>query len=153
MVPIVEPSRPCYVVPLSKGRHLVSRKRRPGAIPRKQRVVQLKVRLPEPLRHQLEHAAAYSGRSMNIEIVKRLTESFHKFDQTKLIAQALFRDLDDDIINEIVNISRRIDADDAEADAWQEQERDREAAEAAGDRLAEEAVDLQREGGPEEEKS
>jgi Arc-like DNA binding domain len=110
--------------------------------------------MPEILRRDLERAAGANNHSMNQEIVSRLMKSFIGAEDTrKQIARALVRDLDDGIINEIVNISRRIDAEEAEAEAWQEQERDREAAEAAVDRLAEEAVDLQREGGPEEEKS
>jgi Arc-like DNA binding domain len=119
-----------------------------------QDIVFFNVRMPEHLRRDLKRVADANNHSMNQEIVSRLTKSFTAaHDTTKLIAQALFRDLDDGIINEIVNIWRRIDADDAQAEAWQEQEREREAAEAAVDRLAEEAVDLQREGGPEEEKS
>ena len=69
---------------------------------RMRQLAQLKVRLPEPLRRDLERAAAYAGHSMNAEIVKRLTESFHQFDKTKLVAHALLRDLDDGVLEEMV---------------------------------------------------
>lgn len=85
-------------------------------------LAQLKVRLPEHLRIQLERAAKRSQHSMNAEIVKRLIESYHNFDKTKLIAQALVRDLDDSIVTEMVNIVRRIDAEEAEAESWREEE-------------------------------
>jgi hypothetical protein len=124
-------------------------------------LVQLKVRLPEWLRRDLERAARDADRSMNSEILWRLRKSFiadeGKRDEAKmtnkLIAQTLVEKLDDDIVNEMVDIVRRIEADDAEADAWQEQERSDRAAEAAADAQSEELVDLQREGGPEEENS
>lgn len=68
------------------------------------RLAQLKVRLPKSLRRDLEYAAGYANHSMNTEIVKRLTEFFHKFHRTKLIARALLREIDDEIIDEIVRL-------------------------------------------------
>lgn len=41
-------------------------------------VVQIALRLPEPLRDQIRSAAAESGRSINSEIVARLEGSFEK---------------------------------------------------------------------------
>lgn len=114
-------------------------------------LAQLKVRLPEHLRIQLERAAKRSQHSMNAEIVKRLIESYHNFDKTKLIAQALVRDLDDSIVTEMVNIVRRIDAEEAEAESWREEEQIQREAEKAADEYAELMVDMQREGGPEDE--
>jgi hypothetical protein len=112
-------------------------------------LAQLKVRLPETLRRQLEHAASRANHSMNVEIVNRLTQTFLELDRTKIIANALVRDLDDDIVNEMVNIVRRWEAEDMAADAWREEEIDR-AAERAGDQYIEHTRDMEREGGPEE---
>jgi Arc-like DNA binding domain len=65
------------------------------------RVAQLKVRLPEPLRRDLERAAAEAGHSMNTEIVRRLSESFKNYGKAKLIADSLLKDLDQDVLLEM----------------------------------------------------
>jgi len=65
------------------------------------RVAQLKVRLPEPLRRDLEGAAAEAGHSMNTEIVRRLTESFKNYGRAKLIADSLLKYLDDEVLLEM----------------------------------------------------
>ena len=64
-------------------------------------VAQLKVRLPEPLRRDLERAAARAVHSMNTEIVRRLTESFKNYGRAKLIADSLLKDLDDEVLLEM----------------------------------------------------
>ena len=113
-------------------------------------IVFFNVRMPEWLRRDLERAATANNRSMNTEILRRLVQPFNERDRAKIIASALVRDLDDEIVNEIVNIVRRIDAEEAAADAWREEEHfEREAAQAA-DLHAEHLADLQREGGAEE---
>ena len=103
-------------------------------------LAQLKVRLPEPLRRDLERAAARAGHSMNAEIVKRLTQSFVELDRTKIIASALVTHLDDDIVNEMVNIFRRREVEIMGASFELE-------------RAAELTRDKAREGGPDEEQS
>jgi hypothetical protein len=131
----------------------VARKRKSQKAKRsKSDIVFFNVRMPEWLRRDLERAAADNNRSMNTEIIRRLAQT-QEPNRAKIIANALVHDLDGEIIEEIVNITRRIDADYAEADAWKEEERlDREAEEAA-DRDAGHLVDLRREGGPEGEES
>jgi hypothetical protein len=62
------------------------------------RLAELKLRLPEPLRADLEHAAARNKRSMNAEMVKRLSESFQETNKTQLIANALVKELDADVL-------------------------------------------------------
>ena len=89
---------------------------------------------------------------MNTEIIRRLAQT-QEPNRAKIIADALVHDLDGEIIEEIVNITRRIDAEDAEADAWKEEERLNREAEKAADQYAEHLVDLRREGGPEGEES
>ena len=41
-------------------------------------IVQLNLRFPEALRRRIEYAAQETGRSMNIEIVQRVTQSFER---------------------------------------------------------------------------
>ena len=44
-------------------------------------IVKLQLRLKEVLRRRLEHAADNNQRSMNTEIIERLTQSFAREDQ------------------------------------------------------------------------
>jgi hypothetical protein len=113
----------------------VPRKRKfKKAQPAQKRVAQLKVRLPEPLRHGLEQAAARNGHSMNVEAVKRLAESFHLPDQSELIVDMLLRNLDSAIVDRLVDKAIRDRTFDEREDLLTELERlrDEEAA-AAGD--------------------
>jgi hypothetical protein len=75
----------------------VARKRK-----RRQGRAQLKVRLPEALRREIETAAAKRGHSMNTEIVERLLVFDATRDPNQLIAQALLDSLGDGIINHIL---------------------------------------------------
>ncbi len=111
-------------------------------------LAQLKVRLPEHLRRQLAAAAQHSNHSMNVEIVNRLNQSFLELDRAKIIANALVRDLDDEILNEIEEIFKRQRYDDYMANDLRDELMEREA-ERAGDLEADYQQD--REGGPEEE--
>jgi hypothetical protein len=112
-------------------------------------LAQLKVRLPEPLRRQLMYAAQRASHSMNVEIVNRLNQSFLELDRAKIIANALVRDLDDEILNEIDSIFQRQRRDDYLANDYDDTlERE---AERAGDLQAELAHDIAHEGGSEEE--
>jgi hypothetical protein len=84
---------------------------------------QLKVRLPEVLRSELERAAVKTGWSMNQEIVSRLIASFREPGQTaKTIAVALLNELDDQVIAEMVGIYMQERAEDVRADEQQEDE-------------------------------
>jgi Arc-like DNA binding domain len=83
--------------------------------PRKS-VAQIKVRLPELLRRDLEQAAKTHGQSMNVEMVQRLNASFQKMDAHKLIAAALLDGLDDAVVEEMVNTVNRQIAEDDYAD-------------------------------------
>jgi hypothetical protein len=114
-------------------------------------LAQLKVRLPEPLRRQLMYAAQRANHSMNIEIVNRLNQSFLELDRAKIIANALVRDLDDEIINEIEDILKRQRDDEYLAnDHYDAIERE---GERAADLHAELTHDAEREGGSDEEES
>jgi hypothetical protein len=95
------------------------------------RRAELKLRLPEALRYSLEYAAKERGDSMNSEIVKRLTASFQYKDNdpaTKVVARSLLTWLPDEVVNEMVETVRRIEAEDAMADAakedWEERQRE-----------------------------
>jgi hypothetical protein len=88
---------------------------------------------------------------MNMEIVRRLSESFRELDKTKLIANALLNDLPGAVVDEMVDKVIRDRMTDEEADRLWEEERVR--AEEAGDLWAEQLVDLRREGGQFEEDS
>jgi hypothetical protein len=68
------------------------------------RLAQVKVRLPEVLRRELEREAEREGRSMNTEIVVRLHQSFRKTDQATQIAEALLKGLDADVVAKIDDI-------------------------------------------------
>ena len=131
---------------------MARKKKRPTQVRRSATdLAQLKVRLPEPLRRQLMDAAQRANHSMNIEIVNRLNQSFLVLDRAKIIANALVRDLDGEILEEIREIFKQQDYDDYLADSYDDW-RDREA-ERAGDLEAEYQHDLEREGGPEEDES
>jgi hypothetical protein len=91
------------------------------------RQAQVKVRLPEALRYSLENEARSRGHSMNTEIVRRLRQSFLAQDETTtVIAEALLRDLDDAIVEKMVNIVMRDEAEQSMADAFNEEARIRE---------------------------
>jgi Arc-like DNA binding dprotein len=71
-----------------------SRRKRPPVLDlnvgAREKKVQLKVRLSDRLRYQLERAAARTGHSMNSEIVTRLFRSFRNDeDSAALLAKAL----------------------------------------------------------------
>jgi hypothetical protein len=66
------------------------------------RLAQLKVRLPESVRKELEHAAAHNGRSMNAEIVQRLAQPFRELDPTNLIADAVLNGLSAAVVASII---------------------------------------------------
>jgi hypothetical protein len=68
-------------------------------------MVQLKVRLPETLRWQMEHAAKQNDRSMNAEIVARLNRSLQR-DEDKIegVAEALLASLDPAIVDKMMEI-------------------------------------------------
>ena len=83
---------------------------------RRQGRAQLKVRLPEALRREIETAAARRGHSMNTEIVERLLVFDRTRDAKKLVAQALLDTLDDEIIDHIVDDVRQREHDDYLAD-------------------------------------
>jgi hypothetical protein len=71
---------------------------------------------------------------MNVEAVKRLTESFHLPDQTELIVDILLRNLGDAVVNKLVDKVVRDRMTDEEADRQHEDEQERLAE--AVDRLA-----------------
>jgi hypothetical protein len=80
------------------------------------RLAQVKVRLPELLRRELDREAARNEHSMNAEIVKRLQESFRAIDQTSLIAKAVLDGLDDAVVDKIEHILNEWRRDDYLAD-------------------------------------
>jgi Arc-like DNA binding domain len=85
---------------------MAKKKRPPAAL---KQTVQLKVRLREFLRLRLERAAARNGRSMNSEIVDRLSRSFHMdADASNMIAEAIIDSYPDvaDRIEEIFGEAR-----------------------------------------------
>jgi hypothetical protein len=134
----------------------VARKRKPAHRIRRARLdlAQLKVRLPEWVRSDLERAAKDAGHSMNTEIALRLSRSLVRDESNKtnkLLAQALVRSLDPGIVDEMMNIVRPVDA---EHEEYVQKLLDRDA-EAEGDAYMELLGDSQREGGsiPEEENS
>jgi Arc-like DNA binding domain len=88
----------------------------------KPRLAQVKIRLPELLRRHLEREAARGGRSMNAEIIKRLGESLRVPDQTALVAEAVYKGLDDFVLEKVVEMYLRSRAEDDLADAMREEE-------------------------------
>jgi hypothetical protein len=92
---------------------------------------ELKLRLPEVLRASLEYSAKERGDSMNSEIVKRLNSTFQykQDDRTaKIVARALLTYLPEEVVNEMLEIIRREEREDAMADAakedWEERQRE-----------------------------
>ena len=84
---------------------------------------QLKVRLPEALRRELERAAAKTGWSMNSEILERLLKSFRAFGPTpKIIATALLNNLDDDVVHEMVRIYMQDRGEEERGEMFREEE-------------------------------
>src|SRR5271168_974318 len=111
MVPLDGPYHSCNLVTSTPmGTNLVRKHIRA-------RVAQVKIRLPELLRRDLEHEAARKGLSMNAEIIKRLDESFRVLDQTKLIAKAVLSGLDDAVVDAIERELMRMKRDAYEAEA------------------------------------
>jgi len=74
---------------------------------RRQGRAQLKVRLPEDLRREIEHAAARAKHSMNTEIVRRLTLFSQSSDPTKHAARALLQGLDHQIVSHLLEETRQ----------------------------------------------
>lgn len=67
--------------------------------------VQLKVRLSEALRRQMEDAAARNGRSMNAEIVTRLQSSIQKNqDAITELAKMLLDSVPDDVRKRMIQL-------------------------------------------------
>jgi hypothetical protein len=87
------------------------------------RLTQVKIRLPELLRQHLEREAARAGHSMNTEILKRLGESLRVPNPTTLIAEAVYKGLDDFVLAEVVDMYLRSRAADDLADAMRKEER------------------------------
>jgi hypothetical protein len=70
---------------------------------RKPRIVGLMLRLPEPLRRDLARAAKAHARSMNTEIIRRLTDSLHAgMTRSAMIANALLDGLDHEVVDLLV---------------------------------------------------
>ena len=68
--------------------------------------VQLKVRLSDRLRYQLERSAERAGHSMNQEIVSRLFRSFRSNDNSSLLlARAIF-DQHPDVAHRVAHLVR-----------------------------------------------
>jgi hypothetical protein len=66
---------------------------------------QLKVRLSEALRRQMEDAAARNGRSMNAEIVARLQSSVQKNqDAVTELAKMLLDSVSDDVRHRMIQL-------------------------------------------------
>jgi Arc-like DNA binding domain len=101
MVPLDGPFCSCHLIPSNlMGTHVARKFTR-------HRLAQVKVRLPELLRRELEREAARNEHSMNAEIVKRLHESFRVLDQTMLIANAVLTGLDDAVVEKIEDILKQ----------------------------------------------
>jgi hypothetical protein len=85
------------------------------------RRAELKLRLPEPLRLNLERAARRADRSMNAEAVWRLSESvLGKRDPYAIAAEAILNGLDERIVTIIEDMILRANFSDKELDrAWQ----------------------------------
>jgi hypothetical protein len=75
------------------------------------RRAELKLRLPEPLRLNLELAARRAGRSMNAEAVWRLSESvLGNRDPHAIAAEAILNGLDQEIVEQIEDMILRANA-------------------------------------------
>ena len=84
--------------------------------------VKLNLRFPEALRRQLTREAKGHRRSLNSEIVERLYRSLQGAgdDQSELIAQALLRDLNPDVLAEMYESMKESDESDQLADFQRE---------------------------------
>jgi hypothetical protein len=87
----------------------MARKKRPPA--------QIKIRLPEKLRRTLEREAAKNDRTLNGEIVYRLTEPIAVMETTERAASAIL----DRVSEQLEQISRRIDKARRESDDYMAQ--------------------------------
>ena len=82
--------------------HVPRRRRRGLLVAQMHRQAQLKIRLPETLRFELEKAADKAERSMNAEIVRRLSESIYSGqDPAGMAAEAILNGLDKEIVAKI----------------------------------------------------
>jgi hypothetical protein len=90
----------------------MARRRKRGLLVAKmQRQAQLKIRLPETLRFELERSAERAERSMNAEIVRRLSESVYGGnDPAALAAEAILNGLDQEIVTIIEDMILRANA-------------------------------------------
>jgi hypothetical protein len=66
-------------------------------------------RIPERLRRRLEREAKFRRRSMNMEIVTRLQESFDTPDQASAIAEATASEVGSEISGELYGVFERLD--------------------------------------------
>lgn len=64
----------------------------------KNEIVFFNIRMPERLRGELERAAQAAGYSMNTEIVRRLEDLLRGLNVKKLIADALYEKIDDEVM-------------------------------------------------------
>jgi hypothetical protein len=76
------------------------------------------VRLPDGMREQIESAARQSGRSMNAEIVLRLTKSFEDDERavavtSKTILQKIGGQAKNALVSRVDELAARVDAIDA----------------------------------------
>jgi len=89
------------------------------------RRAQLKIRLPEPVRLNLERAARRADRSMNAEMVWRLTESVSgDKDPHAIAAEAILNGLDEEIVTRIEDMILRANFTDEQLERmWAEKRR------------------------------
>lgn len=81
------------------------------SVPRKPRKAQLKIRLPERIRLNLEIEARRAGRSLNAEVVWRLSESIAgNKDPYSLAAEAILNGLDERVVTIIEDMILRANA-------------------------------------------
>jgi len=84
-------------------------------------ISQLKVRLPERLRRNIESEAATHDRSMNAEIVSRLERSFQKDeDRLQEVAEVLLAGLDRALVERMLTIRLEQEAEDTDWGAAQQ---------------------------------
>jgi hypothetical protein len=86
----------------------MARKKRPPA--------QIKIRLPEKLRRTLEREAAKNGRTLNGEIVYRLTEPIAVMENTERVTDAILGRVTKRLLLEAEKAGERAGRADAEAD-------------------------------------
>jgi hypothetical protein len=90
---------------------MARRRKRGLLVARMHRQAQLKVRLPESLRFELERAADKADHSMNAEIVRRLHESIYGGqDPAGMAAEAILNGLDQEIVTRIEDAILRANA-------------------------------------------